>query len=152
MPAEPSTAERLAHRLLADARAAGDDAASAAIAAGDACERVSVEFSRWVGARGYYALLSRALAETRTAHPALRDVRYELRAERGLSGIPESVERYGAHATAQGLVVLLECVLALCVRLIGDDIVTTLVEKTMENRLRDDLRSSANLERRSARP
>ena len=45
----------------------------------------------------------------------------------------DSIKRFGAAATARAFAALLEAILALCVRLIGEDLVTTLVEKTMEH-------------------
>jgi hypothetical protein len=152
MTAEPSTAGQLTRRLLAESRGPDDDPAAAVADAWDACDRVSAEFSRWVGARGFYALASRALTEARAGHPALADIRYELRAEHGWSGVAESIQRRGAEATAQALAALLECVLALCVRLIGADIVTTLVEKTMENRTPGDLGRSRSPAHRRTEP
>jgi hypothetical protein len=110
---------------------------------------VSAEFSRWVGARGYAAIASRALVEVRSEHPALMNIRYELHSESGLSGVAESIERHGARSVARALGALLVAILGLCVRLIGDDIVTTLVAKSMENRTRDDGGRSTNLDQRS---
>jgi hypothetical protein len=76
--------------------------------------------------------MSRALAEARVVHPALATIGYEYRAGPGLSGVAESITRHGADATARALEGLLEAILALCIRLIGDDIVATLVEKSVE--------------------
>lgn len=136
MSQDRPTAAELTHRLIAREHAPADDV-SAATAASYACECVSAEFSRWVGARGYEALTSRALVETRVQHPALENMRYILHSDPALTGVPESVERFGAKATAAGLSALLEMILALLSRLIGDDIVVTLVERSMENWERD---------------
>ncbi|MDQ6633808.1 MAG: hypothetical protein M3Z10_03515 [Gemmatimonadota bacterium] len=113
---------------------------------------MSVEFSRWVGVRGYDALISRALAETRPSHPALGQIRYQFAPEPSVTGAAESVERYGAPATARALETLLETTLALCTRLIGEDLVTTLVERSMENCSRDDLGRRQDLDQRSTQP
>jgi len=140
-------------RALIDRQGAvGDDPDVAAHAARDACECVSAEFSRWVGARGYDALMSRALAETRPAHPALEQIHHQFRSEAGLTGVAESIERHGAGATAQGIAALLETILAVLGRLIGADIVVTLVEKSMENCTRADLRLKRHLDQRSPTP
>ena len=152
MPPESATARELTRALIDRQGAVGDNPDVAAHAARDACECVSAEFSRWVGARGYEALLSRALAETRPAHPALEQIHHQFRSEAGLAGVAESIERHGAGATAQGIAALLETVLAVLGRLIGDDIVVTLVEKSMENCSRADLRLKRHFDQRSATP
>jgi hypothetical protein len=81
--------------------------------------------------------MSRALTEARPTQPALQEIRYDARSTPGLSGVAESVARHGADATTKALVQLLEAILALCIRLIGDDIVSALVERSVENRLHD---------------
>ncbi len=115
----------------------------------DACDAVSAEFSRWVGSRGYEALISRAMAEVRATHPALAAIRFTPPARPTLVGLEDGIERFGAAATAKAFAALLEAILALCVRLIGDDIVTTFVEKTMEHLPRSAAGSSRNLESRT---
>jgi hypothetical protein len=96
-----------------------------------------MEFSRWVGTRGYDALMSRVLAEARVTHPALDQIHYEIRPEPALTGLAESIERHGAAATARALASLLETILSLLTRLIGEDLVETFVEKSMKNETRD---------------
>ena len=144
-----STAGELTRRLLAQWSGPDDSAQAAAAAARDACDAVSAEFSRWVGPRGYEALLSRAMAEVRATHPALAEIRFAPPAQLALIGVDDSIERFGAAATARAFAALLEAILALCVRLIGDDIVTTLVEKTMEHPPRGAAGHNRNLESRT---
>jgi hypothetical protein len=151
MPAEPSTAEELTRRLLARMSGTGDDSVRATLAARDACDCVSTEFSRWLGVRGYEALVSRMLTQLRPAHPALQQVHYDVAADQRLTGVAESMERHGGEATARALVALLESIFAVCTRLIGDDLVATLVEKSMENRTHDELGRDDTLDQRSAR-
>jgi hypothetical protein len=152
MPPESSITGELSRRLLERWSARADDFDSPVATALDACDCVSAEFSRWVGARGYGALISRALADARSAHPALAQIQYQFAPEPRLNGVSESIERYGAAATARALETLLESTLALCTRLIGDDIVATLVERSMENWGRDDGGRRENLDQRSAQP
>lgn len=152
MPAESPAAPELTRRIIGRLRGSDDDPGAAATAARDACDCVSAEFSRWVGARGYEALVSRALAEVRPAHPALENIQYASHAQERLTGVADSVERHGADAAARALATLLETILALCIRLIGDDIVATLVEKSMENITRNDAARQYILAQRSARP
>jgi hypothetical protein len=132
MPPEPPTASELTGRLIGWLGRPGDELGTASAA----LDCVSAEFSRWVGARGYEALMSRALAEARAAHSCLALIRYEARSDPALTGVAESVARYGADATTQGLVALLETILALCIRLIGDDLVAALTERSVESRTR----------------
>lgn len=147
MSPETSIPGDLTRHLLARARERDDDPA----AARRACDWVSAEFSRWVGVRGYEAIFARALAETRPAYPALGQIRYQVTPEQSVAGVGESVGAHGADATAQALAALLESILAICTRLVGGDIVATLVEKTMESSARDNHRRGDNLDQRSAR-
>jgi hypothetical protein len=149
MPAAPFAARELTRHLIARARAPGNDPADSAAAAHAACECVSTEFSRWVGVRGYEALLSRALVETRIAHPALESIRYEIRAVPAVNGMTESLARHGIDATTEALAALLESILALLARLIGDDIVIMLVEKCMENCAYDRLHDGRHIDQGS---
>lgn len=151
MQPEFSAAGELTRRLLAQARGS-DRSSDDAIAARHACEFVSTEFSRWVGARGYDALISRALATSRAAHPALELIRYERHPVPGLIGVAESIERHGDDVTARALAALLASVLALCIRLIGEDIVTTLVEKSLADYPHHAVGRAADADKRSARP
>ena len=152
MPLEPLAAAELTQRLITWQRAPTQDPAATVAAARDACDLISVEFSRWVGARGYEALMSRALSETRRVHPALDEIRYEIRSDPVLGGVDESIQRYGADATGKGLEALVEMILALLTRLIGSEIVATLAERSMENWRRDELGHLGNLDQRSAGP
>lgn len=128
-----STAGELTRRLLAKWSGPDDSAQAAAAAGREACEAVSAEFSRWVGSRGYEALIFRAMAEVRPAHPALEEIQFSPPARPALIGMEDSIDRFGAAATARAFTALLDAILALCIRLIGDDIVSTLVEKSMEH-------------------
>lgn len=141
MPPEPQTASELTQRLIDWSRVPGDESSSATAA----LECVAAEFSHWVGPRGFEALMSRALAEVRPAHPALEQLRYDPLATPSLTGVVDSVARHGADATARALAQLLETVLALCIRLIGGDLVTALVERSVENRLHDPAGRRPNL-------
>lgn len=127
----------MTRRLISQASPPGGNPGADALAARDACERVALEFSRWVGTRGYDALMSRVLAESRVAHPALDEIHYQIKPDPALTGVAESIERHGAAATAQALLSLLETILSLLTRLIGEDLVETFVEKSMKNTSRN---------------
>jgi hypothetical protein len=139
MPSEVPTARQLVLRLVPRELTDASDAVFAA--ARDACESVSVDFTRWVGVGGYDALISRALSEARAAYPALALIHHEVGAEPQIVGIPECLERHGADVAARALLGLLETIFALLGRLIGDDLVAALVERSMESRALDDRRS-----------
>ncbi len=152
MSSESTAARELTHRLIARERAPANDPDAAAAAARHACDGVSVEFSRWVGARGYDAVMARALVEARGAHPPLEQIHYQLRPAPGLTGVADSIARHGAGATADGLAVLLETIFGVLTRLIGNDLVATLVEKSIENGRSDDAHRERHLDQRSAAP
>ena len=84
--------------------------------------------SRWLGAAGCAALFSRALADTRTDHTALADVRLGEDPQQVLEGVSQAVQRSGAVAVAAGLEALLIHLLELLGRLVGSDIVVRLLE------------------------
>jgi len=139
MPSEVPTAHQLVLRLVPRELADASDAVFAA--ARDACESVSVDFSRWVGASGYDALISRALSEARATYPALALIHHELGADPQIVGIAECRERHGADVAARALLGLLETIFALLGRLIGDDLVAALVDRSLESRALDDRRN-----------
>ena len=115
MPPGSSIPGELTRRLLERWRARAPDSDSAVGTALSACDCVSAEFSRWVGVRGYDALISRALAEARSSHPALGPIDYQFAPEPRLTGAAESIEHYGTPATAQALETLLESTLAMLI-------------------------------------
>jgi hypothetical protein len=144
MPSGSSTAADLTRRLLASAATvAGDELDTVTAPARFAWQGVATEFTRWLGAQGFDALMFRVLAVTRIDHPALEPIRYRPAPVPALEGITASVERFGGPATAKALEGLLESILALLGRLIGDDIVATLVERSMESWTRDQASHTA---------
>lgn len=96
--------------------------------------------------------MSRALSETRSGHGALDEIRYEVGSDPVLNGVDESIQQHGADATAKALEALVEMILSLLTRLIGGEIVTTLVERSMENWRRDELSHLGTLDQRSTGP
>lgn len=138
MAPETPTVRQLTRRLLDRAGRSDEAADAAATAALDACERVCRELCRWVGTNGCLALLARALADARAGHPVLEEIRIANRSEPGLEGVPEVLRKHGAAATAEGLERLLETLLELLGRLIGDDMVMRLVEQVVQDRTPDD--------------
>ena len=64
----------LARHLLESESGGHDEPAEAVAAAERVLQRMHEHLARWFGPDGIHALLSRALAEARDAHPALADV------------------------------------------------------------------------------
>jgi hypothetical protein len=144
MPSEVPIARQLALRLVP--REYTDTPDELLAAARDACESVSTDFSRWVGSVGYDALVARALSEARRAYPALALIHHQIGAEPQIAGIAECLERHGVDVTAQALVGMLEMIFTLLGRLIGDDLVTALVERSVESCSLDDRRNKRHLD------
>ena len=133
MESETPTLQQLTSRLIAREEGTRDTPDALVGAAQAACERLNRELSRWVGANGSLALFTRALAEARAQHPVLAEVRIRTRSAASLEGVPETVQKHGAAATADGLTSLLVTLLELLGRLIGDDMVMRLVEQGNQN-------------------
>ena len=142
MPPEALTARELTRRLVS-ASARGDESDSAALAAEAACERTYRDLIRRVGPTGAHALLARALAQAKADHSLLSEIRLgkELNIARpgepGLNGVAEIVQTHGAPAVASALEALLEKLIGLLGRLIGDDMVARLLEPDPPIRMKD---------------
>ena len=136
-PPEAPSARELARRLIARERS-GSGAANAAAAAQAACERLYRGLALWLGPNGAHALFTRALAQARAAHAAVRDVGLQAKSEARLDGVTESTKTHGAAAVAAGLAAVLEGVLELLARLLGADIAERLVEQSAPDDSGDD--------------
>ena len=101
--------------------------ASLRAAAGDHLYR---ELSRWVGPDGCHALFTRALAEARSEHPSLNEVRLRVGSEPYIGGVAETVVAYGDATMAKSLESMLVHLVELLGRLIGDDMATKLIERS----------------------
>lgn len=113
----------------------GDTAARNAAAAGDSLYR---ELSRWVGPDGCHALFARALAETRTEHPALAQIQLRARSEPYIDGVAETIMAHGDPVTAAALESMLVRLVELLGRLIGDDMAMKLIERSLASSERHD--------------
>lgn len=138
MPTEAVSARELTRRLVARAAAQSDTPDGAAHAVHAACERTYRKLTRSLGQSGSHALLTRALAQARIEHPLLGDIRIGAQSEPGLGGVPGIVQAHGAPAVAAGLEAVLETLLGLLGRLIGDDVMTQLVERSTPLGTHDD--------------
>ena len=87
-------------------------------------------------------MLTRALAQARTEHPLVGNIRIGAQSDPGLAGVPDIVEAHGAPAVAAALEAVLETLLGLLGRLVGDDMVAQLVEHItpIETKVDEDLK------------
>jgi hypothetical protein len=88
-----------------------------------------LELSRWVGAVGCHALLTRALSRAVPNHRALANVQVVSHSAPVLEGVDESVEANGESAVAAGLSTTLVQLFELLGRLIGNDLTLKLAER-----------------------
>jgi hypothetical protein len=96
-------------------------------AAGDRmCANLRTGLGRWIGTEGYQALVDRALALTREKHPVLGSFSCFGGDEQGTAA---AVKTHGANDVAAGLVALVEAVIELLGRIIGDEMAVRLVEQ-----------------------
>lgn len=122
---------QIAHRLIVSsgsARAEGDSAGRAAAAA---CDHLYHELSRWVGPDGCHALFTRALAQARTDYPVLGQIELRPRSEPYIDGVAATIMAHGDATTAEALESMLARLVELLGRLIGDDMATKLIERSL---------------------
>lgn len=147
MPAATPTANQIAQRLIDRKRsAAGADAtqsSAAALAVGELYQGLS----RWIGSEGCHALMARARAEAAVDHPLLSTVQLRARTQPYVDGLPETVAEYGEAATADSIRAMLVGMIDLLGRLIGVDMATNLIERTLP----EPASESAGTEKRSAK-
>lgn len=93
-----------------------------------ALQRLREHLTRWMGADGFHAVVTRALANARVSHPLLAEVRIEPRTEVRLSELSGKAGA-GDGELDESLVALVAGTLALLGRLIGDDLVMRLAHR-----------------------
>ena len=123
------SARELTRRLVTRVAVESDGPDTGAYAVQAACEATYRELTRRLGPAGSHALLTRALAQALAEYPFLQGVRVGRQTDPTLDGMTAIVEAYGAPAVAAGLEAMLEKLLGLLGRLIGDDMVARLVEQ-----------------------
>lgn len=133
----PAPAE-IARRLIGSQQTASSSASTPARVAAAACDHLYRELSRWVGPDGCHALFTRALAEARSQYPALAEVQLHARSEPYTEGVAEAIMAHGDPATADGLEALLTRLIEILGRLIGDDMSTILIERSLAATARGD--------------
>jgi len=145
LSADQPPARQIARRLIESRRPerTGDDKAARAAAA---CNHLYWELSRWVGPDGSHALFARALAQTASEYADLEQIQLRARSEPYIDGIAESITARGDPATAEALESMLVRLVELLGRLIGDDMATKLVERSLAAPERGDTTSGARRE------
>ena len=137
-PRNEHPARQMARRLIESHRSERTAGHSAARAAATACDQLYRELSRWVGPDGCHALFTRALVQTRSQHPALEQIQLHARSDPYIDGVAEAIMAHGDPATAEGLEAMLVNLIELLGRLIGDDMATKLIERSVAAFERDD--------------
>jgi len=88
----------------------------------------------------------RALAQARTEYPALGQVQLHARSEPYIDGVAEAIMAHGDPATAEALESMLVHLVELLGRLIGDDMATKLIERSLAASDRGDPTSDGRRE------
>jgi hypothetical protein len=115
-------------------------------AAAAACDHLYWGLSRWVGSDGCHALFTRALSQARTDHPALGQIQFRARTEPYIEGVAETIIAHGDAATANALESMVVRLVELLGRLIGDDMATKLIERSLASSDRGDPTSDGRRE------
>ncbi len=126
-----AAARQIARRLISSREPERAGSHATAHAAAGVCDDLYQELSRWVGPDGCHALFTRARAQAQTENPALGHIQLRARSEPYLDGISQSISAHGEAATAEAVESMLVRLVALLGRLIGDDMSTKLIERTM---------------------
>jgi len=125
------TPAQIARSLISSRRSEGSGGGNSARGVAAACDNLYRELSRWVGSDGCHALFTRALAEARAEHPALQQIRLRARSDPYVDGVAETIIARGEPATADALEAMLVRLVELLGRLIGDDMATKLIERSL---------------------
>jgi hypothetical protein len=134
MPTNSPAARTVVLGLLARGKApsaAASEGSDAAAVTDEVFRHFANGLTRWFGPSGYHALFSRALAEAKSHHPALDNVRIRSATEPSLEGLAECVEQHGTNAVTEGIIAMLMALVDLLGRLIGEDMALKLVDQSV---------------------
>ena len=129
---------KIARRLINSRQPVGKGVEGSASAAAAACDDLYRDLSRWVGPDGCDALFARALAQTRLEYATLDQIKLRPRSKPYLDGVAETIMARGDAAIAEALESMLVHLIELLGRLIGDDMATKLIERSLAAPERDD--------------
>jgi hypothetical protein len=125
------SARQLAKRLVDRETSTGNAETTRASAAALAGEGVYRALSRWIGSDGCHALFARARAQEQPAHRALESLQLSPRHDPYIIGVDESIGEYGDDGTADAIEAMIVGMIELLGRLIGDDMATSLIERSL---------------------
>lgn len=126
------TARKVARRLIESRQSQREVTESGrATAVGVACNDLYQGLSRWVGPDGCHALFTRALAQARSDAATLEHVRLRPGANPYVEGVVDSIRAHDESSVAQALESMLVHLVELLERLIGADMATTLIERSI---------------------
>lgn len=132
-----SDAPSLARRLIARQRETAGSTTTKAASAALAAEEVYESLSRWIGSDGCHALFVRARALAVTARPALDMLYLRARAKPYVEKTSDAIGEFGDAATADAIESMLVGMIDLLGRLIGVDMATNLIERSLPDPARD---------------
>jgi hypothetical protein len=133
------SARQIARRLIESRQSQREVTESGrATAVGVACNDLYQGLSRWVGPDGCHALFTRALAQARGNAPTLEHVRLRPGANPYVDGVTDSIRAHDEASVAQALESMLVHLVELLERLIGADMATKLIERSIAESGRTD--------------
>jgi hypothetical protein len=126
------SARQIASRLIESRQAQREETdGGRATSVGVACDDLYHGLSRWVGPDGCHALFTRALAQARGDSPTLEHVRLRPGTSPYVDGVAESIRSHGESSVARALESMLVDLVELLERLIGADMATKLIERSI---------------------
>jgi hypothetical protein len=138
MATAPVTARQLAKRLVDRETGMGNSKTTRASAVALAGEGLYRALSRWIGSDGCHALFTRARAQEQPANRALESLQLSPRHDPYITGVEESIEEYGNDATADAIESMIVGMIELLGRLIGVDMATSLIERSLSEFAQDN--------------
>ena len=136
------SARHTARRLIESALSERQESADRAHAVAAACNDLYRGLARWVGPDGCHAVFTRALAQARTGSASLVQIRLRPGADPYVEGVAESILSHGDSDVTDGLESMLVQVVELLERLIGADMATKLIERSIAAPGRGDATSN----------
>jgi hypothetical protein len=131
------SARQLAKRLV-DRESTGNIDTTRASAAALAGEGLYRALSRWIGSDGCHALFTRARAQEQPANRPLDSIQLSPRHDPYIIGVAESIGEYGNDATADAIESMIVGMIELLGRLIGVDMATSLIERSLSEFAQDN--------------
>lgn len=130
-------AAEIARRLIESRQPERTESDGRARAVAVACNDLYLGLSRWVGRDGCHALFTRALAQARADNATLNQIQLRPGSDPYVDGVSESVASHGDALVADALESMLVQLIGLLDRLIGGDMTTKLIERSIAALRRD---------------